>query len=77
MLCYGKPTSDHFQKQYSRKVDEAFFILYENNGKYLIEAKNEKGFLIGKYINLNNEIDAGPWVGKIVSKDRIDGNGLS
>jgi len=56
-----------------RKVDEAFFILYENNGKYLIEAKNEKGFLIGKYINLNNEIDAGPWVGKIVSKDRIDG----
>ena len=59
-----------------KKVDEAFFILYEDNGKYLIEAKNEKGFLIGKYINLNNESDAGPWVGKIVSKDRIDGQWL-
>jgi len=59
-----------------KKVDEAFFILYEDDGKYLIEAKNEKDLLLGKYINLNNETDAGPWVGKIVSRDRIDGQWL-
>lgn len=56
-----------------KKVDETFFILYEDNGKYLIEGKKEQELLIGKYINLNNENDVGPWVGKIVSKDRIDG----
>jgi len=56
-----------------KKVNEVYFILYEDNGKYLIEGKIEKDSLIGKYVNQNNETDAGPWAGKIVSKDRIDG----
>jgi len=56
-----------------KKVDEAFFILYEDNGKYLIEGKIVKDSLVGKYVNLNYEADTGPWVGKVVGHDRIDG----
>ena len=52
---------------------ESFYILYEDDGKYLVEAKIEQNLLLGKYVNLNNERDAGPWVGKIVGNDRIDG----
>jgi TPR repeat protein len=60
-------------------ANDVYFILYENlglskdNGMYLIECKMEKDLLIGKYVNLNKETDAGPWVGKIVNHDRIDG----
>ena len=56
-----------------KRVSDVYFILYEDDGKYLIEGKMENGLLLGKYINLNNEADGGPWVGKVVSKDRIDG----
>ena len=59
-----------------KRVDDTFFILYEDNGKYLIEGKIEKDSLAGKYINLNDEADAGPWVGKVVSNVRIDGQWL-
>jgi len=52
---------------------EKIYILYEDDGKYLVEAKIDKNLLLGKYVNLNNGRDTGPWVGKIVGNDRIDG----
>lgn len=33
----------------------------------------DKRFLVGKYTNLGNQSDSSPWVGLIVSSDRIDG----
>ena len=56
-----------------KKSGEEFFILYEDRGKYLVEGKEEQDLLLGKYVNLNNERDTGPWVGKVVGHDRIDG----
>lgn len=56
-----------------RVSGDKVFILYEDKGKYLVEGKIENDQLMGKYMNLNQEKDAGPWVGKIVGNDRIDG----
>jgi len=56
-----------------KRANNVYFILYEDKAKYLIEGKMENDSLIGKYVNQNNETDAGPWIGKVVNKDRIDG----
>jgi hypothetical protein len=58
-------------------VGEHVYLKFGWNGgirEGLIEAKREgaKG-LIGKYINLSNPEITRPWIGLIVSKDRIDG----
>lgn len=56
-----------------KKIADDYFILYEDNSRYLIEGKTDNDVLIGRYINLNSAGDAGPWVGKVVGTDRIDG----
>lgn len=56
-----------------KKSNDEFFILYEDQGKYLVEGKIENDLFLGKYVNLNNDKDTGPWVGRIVGNDRIDG----
>jgi len=41
--------------------------------KGLIDAKREGQRLVGKYINLTSPAITRPWIGKIVSEERIDG----
>src|SRR5215212_5262752 len=49
------------------------FILYKDEGSYLIEAAVRGDRLVGRYVNVNNASDRGPWLGVIVDPYRIDG----
>lgn len=62
--------------------DDRTFILYRDaGGRYLFELRTQKPGtteqpghrLIGRYVNLADEEDNGPWVGLVVGNDRIDG----
>ena len=60
-----------------RMIEDRVFVLFEwNHGarKGLIDAKREGTMrLVGKYINLSDPKITRPWVGLIVSNQRIDG----
>jgi len=56
-----------------KKVNDSYFIFYADTSRYLIEGKMDQDVLIGRYINLESQKDTGPWVGRVVSMDRIDG----
>lgn len=56
-----------------KRANDSYFIFYQDNSRYLIEGKIDKDVFIGRYLNLDSQGDAGPWVGKVVSMDRIDG----
>ena len=58
-----------------RAVGRHVYILYnEANSGYLIAARREGATkLVGRYINLIQPEDSTPWVGLIVSNERIDG----
>jgi len=56
-----------------KQVNDSYFIFYQDNSRYLIEGKIDKDVFIGRYINLDSAGDAGPWVGKVINTDRIDG----
>jgi hypothetical protein len=49
------------------------FILYKDEGSYLIEAAVRGERLVGRYVNVVNPSDGGPWLGVIVDPYRIDG----
>ena len=49
------------------------FILYRDQGTYLIEAAVRGDRLVGRYVNLGNPADTSPWLGVIVDPYRIDG----
>jgi hypothetical protein len=49
------------------------FILYRDQGTYLIEAAVRGDRLVGRYVNVNVRTDTSPWVGIIVDPYRIDG----
>jgi hypothetical protein len=49
------------------------FILYRNEGTYLIEAAQRGDRLVGRYVNVNARADTSPWLGVIVDPYRIDG----
>jgi hypothetical protein len=49
------------------------FILYRDEGTYLIEAAVRGDRLVGRYMKLNAPADTSPWVGVIVDPYRIDG----
>lgn len=57
------------------RLGSRVYILHKDPGNiYLIEAQcQDEKLLIGKYTNLGNRLDSTPWVGLIVSPDRIDG----
>jgi hypothetical protein len=61
----------------ARIMRERIYLLFDwNHGarKGLIEARREgPQRLIGKYINLSNPAITRPWIGRIVSGQRIDG----
>ena len=61
----------------ARIVDDRVYLLFNwDSGKRrgLIEARREGPHrLVGKYINLNNPEITVPWVGLVVSDQRIDG----
>lgn len=55
---------------------ERLYILFEWDGgarRGLIEARGEGSRLTGKYVNLTDPSISRPWVGLIVSGERIDG----
>jgi hypothetical protein len=55
---------------------ERIFLLFDwDNGvrKGLIDARRDGERLVGKYINLTDPAVTRPWIGLIVSNDRIDG----
>jgi hypothetical protein len=49
------------------------FILYRDEGTYLIEAAMRGDRLVGRYINVNARAETSPWFGVIVDPYRIDG----
>ncbi len=50
------------------------FILYEDNGgKWLIECEKDGKKLMGRWVNVANGCDSGPFAGLIVDDERIDG----
>jgi hypothetical protein len=49
------------------------FILYKDEGTYLIEAEVRGDRLVGRYLSLGNASDRGPWFGLVVDPYRIDG----
>jgi|SRR3954447_23931113 len=54
-------------------VGDRVYILYKDQGTYLIDAKRKGTKLIGRYVNVNATNDSTPWVGEIVDDERIDG----
>jgi hypothetical protein len=57
-----------------KTVGNRVYILYKDQGDYLIDAKRVgKSLLVGRYINLSLKADSTPWVGEIVNDERIDG----
>ena len=61
-----------------RSVDRRVYIRFDWHGgsrRGLIDAERQNaGTLVGKYINLTNPSITRPWVGLIVSAERIDGH---
>jgi len=60
----------------ARGAEGHVYILFDwNNGarRGLIDARREATRLVGKYINLTDPKITSPWVGLIVSNQRIDG----
>ena len=60
----------------ARTVGERVYLLFawdDGARKGLIDARREGSRLVGKYINLTDPKITRPWVGLIVSHDRIDG----
>lgn len=57
---------------------ERVFIMYHDGGsKYMIEARRNNQRLVGRYVNLSDEGDSSPWVGRILDNGRIDGAWIS
>jgi hypothetical protein len=62
-----------------RTKGDRVYILYRDGGaRYLFELRyGNNGAnpqrLVGRYVNLGDEEDNGPWVGRIIGNDRIDG----
>src|SRR5262245_25851924 len=49
------------------------FILYRDEGTYLIEANVRGDRLVGRYVNVNAPVDTSPWLGVVIDPYRIDG----
>jgi hypothetical protein len=49
------------------------FILYRDEGTYLIEAVVRGDRLVGRYMNVGRPDDTTPWIGVIIDPYRIDG----
>ncbi len=58
-----------------KTVGKRVYILYEEDGsRYLIDTRRHgENQLVGRYVNLAISSDSSPWVGRIVTIDRIDG----
>jgi hypothetical protein len=58
-------------------IEERVYILFDwdnGAGKGLVEAQRERGnHLVGRYINLGDPTITRPWIGLIISPQRIDG----
>lgn len=60
--------------------DERIFIIYRDaQARYLFELRNQRATklpgkrMIGRFVNLVDGDDNGPWVGRVMGNDRIDG----
>jgi hypothetical protein len=64
-----------------KMAGDRFYVLFDWDGgarKGLIEARRESpARLVGKYINVTDPQITSPWIGLIVSNERIDGRWLS
>jgi hypothetical protein len=57
-----------------KSAGDRIYILYKVKTRcYLIDARREKDRLVGRYVRVDQPGDTSPWVGKIVSPERIDG----
>ena len=57
-----------------KSAGDRIYILYKDKTRsYLIDARREKDRLVGRYVRVEQPGDTSPWVGKIVSPERIDG----
>ena len=60
----------------ARAVEDRVYLLFDwGDGarKGLIETRRDGARLVGKYINLSNPAIVRPWIGLIISHERIDG----
>lgn len=60
--------------QIKRANDRVFILCRDSGGKYMIEGrlgKNDR--IVGRYVNINDSSDSGPFVARSVSPERIDG----
>lgn len=56
------------------KLDgDRVFIMYKDEGTYLIEAERRGDRLVGRYVNVANPTDSSPFFGIVVDPYRIDG----
>jgi hypothetical protein len=56
------------------KLDgDRVFIMYKDEGTYLIEAQRRGDRLVGRYVNVANPTDSSPFLGIVVDPYRIDG----
>lgn len=53
--------------------DRVYIYYKDANSSYLIDTRREGSRLTGRYTNTNDPTDWSPWVGEIVSDERIDG----
>jgi hypothetical protein len=59
-----------------KSVGARVYVLFDWHGgsrRGLIDARREGNRLVGKYINLTNPAITRPWIGLIVSAERVDG----
>lgn len=57
-----------------RTVGGRVYIHHRDTAEYLIEAEREGDRLVGRYVNTRDDRDTSPWVGTVVSNERIDGS---
>ena len=54
--------------------DRVFILYSDQNAKWLLECAKDGKKLMGRWVNVANANDTGPFVGLIVGDDRIDGS---
>jgi hypothetical protein len=54
--------------------DRVYILVDASNGKFLLDLKQEKNRLVGRYRGVDNEGDTGPIVLHIVDDERLDGD---
>jgi hypothetical protein len=69
----GRWSADSGKAQIKVKKDRVFILYEDNKGKWLIECEKSGKKLVGRWVNVANACESGPFAGLIVDDERIDG----